>query len=46
MQLIHNFDLSLEDYAVRGKGNDFPVIASCPILNGPRSTKAAWLLLA
>jgi hypothetical protein len=39
MQLIHNFNLSLEDYAVRGKGNDFPVIASCPLCMAQEALK-------
>lgn len=31
MQLVYNFGISLEDYASRGKKNEFPVIEFCPI---------------
>ncbi|QGP92592.1 hypothetical protein MGLY_19780 [Neomoorella glycerini] len=39
MQLVYNFGISLEDYAARGKKNEFPVIESCPICMARKALK-------
>lgn len=31
MQMVHEFNIPIEEYAKRGKDNEFPVINSCPI---------------
>ena len=30
MQVIHNFKISISEYAIKGQDNDFPVVSHCP----------------
>lgn len=34
MMISHDFGMDLEEYAIRGKANDFPILDRCPNCNG------------
>ena len=48
MIILHDFRISLEEYADRGKKNNFPIFDQCPNCNclASGNLHQTWLLLA